>query len=259
MTPAADIARSTGPVRVRLVGPLRVYVDRRRVADPPAGRADSLLALLAVDAGHLIPIDRIIDDLWPDGPPAKAKENVASLVSRLRRLNRRACLRFGLGHQYDELRSTEEGHVHSATAHYLNDVRSRRWPIKLLILKKLMLAERVGFEPTCRLPDKTLSRRPRYDHFGTSPFFTSLRGAPLHSPPRCAFGPPLRGGSLRPHLSLPWLAAYFVRRPAKKFCITARQSSSRTPPSASIRWFSDGCSCARIADSIAPALGSGVP
>ena len=33
------------------------------------------------------------------------------------------------------------------------------------------LAERVGFEPTCRLRDKTLSRRPRYDHFGTSPFF----------------------------------------------------------------------------------------
>ena len=32
------------------------------------------------------------------------------------------------------------------------------------------MAERVGFEPTCRFPDKTLSRRPRYDHFGTSPF-----------------------------------------------------------------------------------------
>jgi hypothetical protein len=31
------------------------------------------------------------------------------------------------------------------------------------------LAERVGFEPTCRSPGKTLSRRPRYDHFGTSP------------------------------------------------------------------------------------------
>ena len=31
------------------------------------------------------------------------------------------------------------------------------------------LAEREGFEPPCRLPDKTLSRRPRYDHFGTSP------------------------------------------------------------------------------------------
>jgi hypothetical protein len=31
------------------------------------------------------------------------------------------------------------------------------------------LAERVGFEPTCPLQGKTLSRRPRYDHFGTSP------------------------------------------------------------------------------------------
>src|SRR5213592_4408201 len=33
-----------------------------------------------------------------------------------------------------------------------------------------MVAERVGFEPTCPLlAGKTLSRRPRYDHFGTSP------------------------------------------------------------------------------------------
>ena len=44
------------------------------------------------------------------------------------------------------------------------------------------MAERVGFEPTCRLPDKTLSRRPRYDHFGTSPTGTAhgfkTRGRP---------------------------------------------------------------------------------
>src|SRR6185436_2386745 len=35
----------------------------------------------------------------------------------------------------------------------------------------LEMAEREGFEPPCRLPGKTLSRRPRYDHFGTSPLF----------------------------------------------------------------------------------------
>jgi hypothetical protein len=40
---------------------------------------------------------------------------------------------------------------------------------KSLKRKDRDLAERVGFEPTCRLRDKTLSRRPRYDHFGTSP------------------------------------------------------------------------------------------
>src|SRR5262245_48548465 len=36
------------------------------------------------------------------------------------------------------------------------------------------MAERVGFEPTCPIRDKTLSRRPRYDHFGTSPSAKTL-------------------------------------------------------------------------------------
>ena len=124
MTPADDNARSARPVRVRLVGPLRVYVDGRRVADPPAGRAASLLALLAVDAGHLVPIDRIIDDLWPDGAPAKAKENVASLVSRLRRIvgrdrieGSRSGYRLVLSHDVRiDLREAEAG-VHDAESH----------------------------------------------------------------------------------------------------------------------------------------------
>ena len=50
--------------------------------------------------------------------------------------------------------------------------RIRLSVISLKLLRKnseQYLAERVGFEPTCRLPDNTLSRRARYDHFGTSP------------------------------------------------------------------------------------------
>ena len=45
----------------------------------------------------------------------------------------------------------------------------------------MKLAERVGFEPTCRLPDKTLSRRPRYDHFGTSPVVRRWAGLKTRS------------------------------------------------------------------------------
>ncbi|HEX3621722.1 MAG TPA: AAA family ATPase [Acidimicrobiales bacterium] len=89
MTSADETAPPGRPeptVRVRLTGPLRVYVDGRRTDDAPSGRAASLLALLALDAGHLVPFDRIIDDLWPDGAPAKARQNVASLASRLRRI-----------------------------------------------------------------------------------------------------------------------------------------------------------------------------
>ena len=41
---------------------------------------------------------------------------------------------------------------------------------QLIDYKEDIVAERVGFEPTCPLlAGKTLSRRPRYDRFGTSP------------------------------------------------------------------------------------------
>src|SRR5919204_219016 len=77
------------------------------------------------------------------------------------------------------------------------------------------MAERVGFEPTCRLPDKTLSRRPRYDHFGTSPFGTiavnrtfyysvwapslSHRGGDRHPPPLGPSTPRASVTVLSPH------------------------------------------------------------
>src|SRR5918995_2294587 len=48
------------------------------------------------------------------------------------------------------------------------------------------MAERVGFEPTCRLRDKTLSRRPRYDHFGTSPCPVPRRSRLARLAARCA-------------------------------------------------------------------------
>ena len=44
------------------------------------------------------------------------------------------------------------------------------------------MAERVGFEPTCRFRDKTLSRRPRYDHFGTSPLVVCKAPRTRHHP-----------------------------------------------------------------------------
>ena len=57
------------------------------------------------------------------------------------------------------------------------------------------MAEREGFEPPCRLPDKTLSRRPRYDHFGTSPLFPVDAG--LRRPASGSFVPLALRRSLR--------------------------------------------------------------
>ena len=46
----------------------------------------------------------------------------------------------------------------------------------------------MGFEPTCRLRDKTLSRRPRYDHFGTSPLVRVGRNLELYTATPAAIG-----------------------------------------------------------------------
>ena len=49
-------------------------------------KARTLLALLAAERGALVPLDRIVEALWRGVPPADPAANVATLVSRTRRL-----------------------------------------------------------------------------------------------------------------------------------------------------------------------------
>ena len=73
-------------VRVLVVGTFTVEVDASTAVAPRvvSRKARTLLKLLAVERGHLVSTDHIVEVLWPDGPPARAVENVATLVSRLR-------------------------------------------------------------------------------------------------------------------------------------------------------------------------------
>ena len=74
-------------LRVTLAGGLAIFVaDDPRPATLPAGKAVTLLALLLARRGRLVPTDTIVEALWAESPPAKAEQNVASLVSRLRRI-----------------------------------------------------------------------------------------------------------------------------------------------------------------------------
>ncbi|MEU8146362.1 AAA family ATPase [Nonomuraea sp. NPDC048901] len=70
-------------VLIRLVGSFGVERDGLR--ETVGGRAGTLLKLLAVERGHTLPTDRVVDVLWHDCPPKRPAENVATLVSRLRR------------------------------------------------------------------------------------------------------------------------------------------------------------------------------
>ena len=54
---------------VRLLGPLEVERDGRPVA-LTAPKERSIVALLALGAGRVVSIDRLVDELWEDPPPS---------------------------------------------------------------------------------------------------------------------------------------------------------------------------------------------
>ncbi|QXJ21484.1 AAA family ATPase [Actinomadura graeca] len=82
----SEAAAGTG-VRIRLAGVFRVERDGARLDDRAIrGKSRTLLGLLAAERGRVVPIHRIEDVLWAGSPPKRPVSNVATLVSRLRRL-----------------------------------------------------------------------------------------------------------------------------------------------------------------------------
>lgn len=67
----------------RILGPLEVWDDGRQVRlHGPIQRA--LLAALLLDANRVVAVDRLIDHLWGDTPPATARVTLQSHILRLR-------------------------------------------------------------------------------------------------------------------------------------------------------------------------------
>jgi predicted ATPase/DNA-binding SARP family transcriptional activator len=71
-------------VRIGILGPLAVWDDGDRSVEISGLRLRTLLARLAIDAGRVVGTETLVDDLWPDGPPASAANALQALVSRLR-------------------------------------------------------------------------------------------------------------------------------------------------------------------------------
>ena len=82
--PAVSV--SAAYVELRLAGTFRVVRDGIELTDGQIGsrKSRTLLKLLAVERPGLVPVDRIVDILWPNERPNAPEQNVATLVSRLR-------------------------------------------------------------------------------------------------------------------------------------------------------------------------------
>jgi DNA-binding SARP family transcriptional activator len=72
-------------IRIRVLGPLAAEVDGHPV-DLGGPRQRAVLALLVAARGEVVPVDRLIDDLWRGEPPPKASASLQAYVSNLRRL-----------------------------------------------------------------------------------------------------------------------------------------------------------------------------
>src|SRR5581483_11375420 len=70
-------------MRYRILGPLTVEVDGQE-RSVPGNRDRIVLAMLLVHANQVVTVDRLVDALWPDGPPQTARAQIHSCVSRLR-------------------------------------------------------------------------------------------------------------------------------------------------------------------------------
>ncbi|MET7394173.1 BTAD domain-containing putative transcriptional regulator [Dactylosporangium sp. NPDC005572] len=70
---------------IGILGPVEVSVDGRslQLGGP---RTHSVLAVLCLEAGRMVPTDRLIEVLWGEHPPATARSQVQICVSILRRV-----------------------------------------------------------------------------------------------------------------------------------------------------------------------------
>src|SRR5690349_13833119 len=72
-------------VRISVLGTLTAQVAGATVG-LGGPRQRGVLARLLVARGAVVPVDRLIDDLWQGRPPAKAAASLQAYVSNLRRL-----------------------------------------------------------------------------------------------------------------------------------------------------------------------------
>jgi DNA-binding SARP family transcriptional activator len=83
LTPTAW--KGEGLMRFAILGPLEITDDNGRAVELASHKLRALLALLVVDANHVVALDTIIDQLWGDRPPATATGTLQAYISQLRR------------------------------------------------------------------------------------------------------------------------------------------------------------------------------
>ena len=83
-------------VQIQLLGGVRATADDGMPVDVGPAKCQTVLAVLALSAGALVPVDRLVELVWASAPPRTAHKTLQSYVLRLRQgLGPGAVLRIG--------------------------------------------------------------------------------------------------------------------------------------------------------------------
>ena len=80
-----DRCLAASSLQFRLLGPIEVAIGDRPLA-LTAAKQKTILALLLLNRGHVVSVDRLVEALWAEQPPATATTALHGYVSQLRRL-----------------------------------------------------------------------------------------------------------------------------------------------------------------------------
>jgi DNA-binding SARP family transcriptional activator/basic membrane lipoprotein Med (substrate-binding protein (PBP1-ABC) superfamily) len=82
---ATDATNKKKAIEFRILGPLEIRLGDEAV--PPGGaKQRTVLSVLLLWADEVVPVERLVDEVWGDDPPPSALHSLEAYVSRLRRL-----------------------------------------------------------------------------------------------------------------------------------------------------------------------------
>ncbi len=82
--PGATVLEPLALVEFAILGPLEARTGGEQIA-MGGPKQQALLAMLLLEAGRVVSIDRLVEALWADGPPATAVASLQNFVAQLRK------------------------------------------------------------------------------------------------------------------------------------------------------------------------------
>lgn len=101
---------------IKLLGEFEATMNGKAIA-PSAAKPRQVLALLALNAGRIVPVPMLIEELWSDRPPASVRTTLQTYILQLRRLIRSALLPEERGLAKEILITRFEGYVLDVSPH----------------------------------------------------------------------------------------------------------------------------------------------